>query len=156
MPLYDITLLFYNPNIEPEQEFKKRKKELNKLPEMASTESEVKLLECDYDNAVFQKAVLSLRDQPEGGKRCQVCFELRLRETAIRAGAGEFDIFATTLTVSPHKNSMFINELGNRISNEENVKYLASDFKTNDGFKRSAELSKRYKLYRQTYCGCSQ
>jgi len=121
---------------------------------MASFESDIGLIECEYDNTVFSNAVLSLRGEPEGGLRCRVCFELRLRETAIKARAGEYDIFATTLTVSPYKDADLINDIGTNISNELNVEYLPSDFKTNDGFKRSVELSKRYGLYRQAYCGC--
>ena len=154
IPRYDITLFFYNPNIEPQAEFEKRKNELSKLLKMALFESDIDLIECEYNNTVFSNSVLSLRGEPEGGQRCRVCFELRLRETAIKTRAGEYDIFATTLTVSPHKDAELINEIGNNISNELNVEYLPSDFKTNDGFKRSVELSKRYGLYRQGYCGC--
>jgi len=146
--------LFYNPNIEPAVEYDKRKKELSKLLQKASLAAEVKLLECEYDNAAFINAVLSLRNEPEGGARCRVCFELRLAETAARAKEGEFDVFATTLSVSPHKDAELINEIGDRLAGEFGVKYLCSDFKKKDGFKRSVELSKKYDLYRQDYCGC--
>ena len=154
MPQYNITVLFYNPNIEPQSEYDKRKNELTGLLVKASLESDVDRLECGYDNAVFSNAVLSLRSEPEGGKRCRICFELRLRETAKRAAAGKYDIFATTLTVSPHKDADVINEIGQLLSSEYTVKYLSSDFKMNDGFKRSVELSKSYNLYRQRFCGC--
>jgi len=154
MPLYDITILFYNPNIEPRAEFDKRKEALLTFLTKAEIESEVDLIECNYDNTVFSNSVLSLREESEGGARCRICFTLRIRETAMKAKAGEFDLFATTLTVSPHKDAELINTIGYRISDELNVKYMPSDFKTNDGFKRSVELSKRYGLYRQAYCGC--
>ena len=156
MPEYNITVLFYNPNIEPQEEYEKRKKELIKLLDEASFPSDVIMLENEYDNAAFSTAALSLRDEPEGGARCRVCFELRLSETAARAKAGEYDVFATTLSVSPHKDAKLINEIGAQIASEYGIKYLASDFKKNDGYKRSVELSKKYGLYRQEYCGCKQ
>ena len=151
---YSISLLFYNPNIEPQAEYDKRKQELHKLLLKASLAKEVDFLECEYDNAVFNNAVLSLRNEPEGGERCRVCFELRLRETAARARAGEYDIFATTLSVSPHKNAKMLNDIGLRLAGEYNIEFLRSDFKKSDGYKRSVELSKSYSLYRQGFCGC--
>jgi len=155
LPQYNITLLFYNPNIEPQEEYYKRKNELNKLVQKSLPQYDIKILECEYDNTAFNNAVLSLRKEPEGGRRCRVCFDLRLTETARRAKAGKYDIFATTLSVSPHKDAELINELGSKISDELGVDYLQSNFKTNDGFKRSVELSKDYGLYRQRYCGCN-
>jgi len=155
MPGYNVSILFYNPNIEPHEEYEKRKNELVKLLDKASLLSEVKLLENEYDNAAFENAALSLRDEPEGGARCRVCFKLRLRETAKRAKAGEYAVFATTLSVSPHKDAMLLNEIGNQMAVEYGIDYLSSDFKKNDGYKRSVELSKKYDLYRQEYCGCS-
>jgi len=154
IPEYNVSLLFYNPNIEPSGEYKKRKHELLKLMKKASLSSKIKLLECEYDNAAFANAALSLRDEPEGGKRCSVCIELRLRETAARAVTGEYDIFTTTLSVSPHKNADLINEIGSHLSDEYGIGYLNADFKKHDGYKRSIELSKQYDLYRQNYCGC--
>ena len=154
IPQYNVTLLFYNPNIEPRLEYDKRKDELTNLLLKASHVSKVKLLETEYDNAAFRSAALSLRDEPEGGARCRICFELRLREAASLAGAGEYDIFATTLSVSPHKDVSIINEIGSRLSEIYGIGFLESDYKRHDGFKRSAELSKRYGLYRQNYCGC--
>ena len=121
---------------------------------MASMDSSVVLLECGYDNAVFSNAVLSLREEPEGGARCRVCFELRLGETAARAKAGGYDCFATTLSVSPHKDAALLNEIGRSLAVEYGVDYLHSDFKKRDGYKRSVELSKQFGLYRQPYCGC--
>jgi len=154
LPQYNVALLFYNPNIEPHDEYDKRKKELTKLLFKASLTSKVKLLECEYDNAAFKNAALSLRKEPEGGARCRMCFDLRLAETAHRAKAGEFDIFTTTLSVSPHKNAELLNEIGSRIANECGIEYLQADFKKKNGYKRSIELSGQYGLYRQNYCGC--
>jgi len=154
VPEYKVSLLFYNPNIEPRAEYDKRKEELIKLLKIISPTSDVLLLESDYNNAIFQSAASSLQDEPEGGARCRVCFELRLSETAARAKAGGFDAFASTLSVSPHKNASVINDLGEQLGQEFGIKYLHSDFKRDGGFKRSVELSKQYGLYRQNYCGC--
>jgi len=154
LPKYDITLLFYNPNIEPYDEYIKRKNEVIKYIDAASFTSEVKILECEYDNAVFTESALSLREEPEGGARCRKCFEIRLYETANRASDGRYDIFASTLSVSPHKNAAVINEIGLSAAIKYDIAYLPSDFKKNDGYKRSTELSKTYGLYRQNYCGC--
>jgi len=154
IPQYDVSVLFYNPNIEPHDEYDKRKKELSQLLVKASLTSKVKLLECEYDNAAFKNAALSLRNEPEGGIRCRMCFELRLAETARRAKAGEFDAFTTTLSVSPHKNAELLNEIGSKIANDYAIEYLKADFKKKNGYKRSVELSGKYGLYRQNYCGC--
>jgi len=146
--------LFYNPNIEPFDEYDKRKNELLKLLEKASYSSEVKLLDCEYDNAEFDEAVTTLRNQPERGHRCTLCFELRLAETARIAAEEKFDVFTTTLSVSPRKNAKLLNEIGNKVSKAHGVKYLEADFKKRDGYKQSIELSKQFELYRQNYCGC--
>jgi len=149
-----VSVLFYNPNIEPQEEYFKRKSELTKLLDKASLTSTTRMLECDYDNAAFSSAALSLRNEPEGGERCHLCFELRLSETARMAKAAKFDIFTTTLSVSPHKNAELLNEIGRKVENEYNVEYMQVDFKKKEGYKRSVELSKQYDLYRQKYCGC--
>ena len=117
IPQYNISVLFYNPNIEPYAEYKKRKEEFIKLLNAASFASPIMQLECEYDNAVFINTALSLRKEPEGGERCRMCFEMRLSETARRAKAGKYDSFATTLSVSPHKDADLLNEIGNRIAN---------------------------------------
>jgi len=135
-------------------EYEKRKEELLKLLLITSPDSEVLLLESDYDNAAYQRVALSLQDEPEGGARCYMCLELRLSETAARAKAGGFNAFASTLSVSPHKDASLINKLGEQLGQEFGVGYLHSDFKKDGGFKRSIELSKKYGLYRQNYCGC--
>ena len=165
LPDYRITLLFYNPNIEPAVEYKKRQGELIRLVEMMNTDNDARnslhyqkqpdIIDTEYDNDIFKTAVQFLRDEPEGGERCSVCFELRLKKTAREASAGKYDIFATTLSVSPHKETKVLNDIGTRLSKEFLVEYLPADFKTNDGFKRSVELSKRFNLYRQRFCGCN-
>jgi len=165
---YDITLFFYNPNIEPYDEYKKRKNELLKLVEIISLQigshedisesqpkSIIQMLECDYDNNLFADKVNLLRNEPEGGERCKVCFDIRLGETARRAKAGNYNIFATTLSVSPHKNVDILNDSGFTQSAEHNILYLKEDFKKNKGYMWSVELSKKYNLYRQNYCGCN-
>ena len=154
LPDYNISLLFYNPNIEPHIEYEKRKNELKRLIQEESFYSNVKLLECEYDNTVFSNAVLSLRNEPEGAARCSVCFEMRLNETAKRAKMGEYDIFTSTLSVSPHKNAKLLNELGSKLAKKHGVDYLNTDFKKQNGYLRSIELSNKYNLYRQEYCGC--
>lgn len=152
---YDITVFYYNPNIYPEEEYLHRKSEQIKLIESVNKEGEnIKFLDCEYDPENYEKYVCGLENEKEGGARCTKCFELRLSKTAKVAKENGFDIFATTLTVSPHKNAPLINEIGTRISNEIKVPYLVSDFKKKDGYKRSIELSKKYDLYRQKYCGC--
>ena len=154
LPEYTVSVLFYNPNIEPQDEYVKRKQEMSELLFKASLTSTVGLIECEYDNAAFINAALSLRNEPEGGARCRLCFELRLSETARMAKAGEYDIFATTLSVSPHKDAVLLNEIGSAIANEYGLEYLQADFKKKNGYIRSVELSKQYDLYRQDYCGC--
>jgi len=154
MPEYNISVLFFNPNIEPQDEYNKRKKELMRLLQNTPYASDVALIDCEYENHVFKDAVKLLRNEPEGGTRCRMCFELRLERTAAVSKAGGCDIFATTLSVSPHKNAKLLNAIGNQLSAEYGVEYLNSDFKKKNGYKHSVELSKRYKLYRQEYCGC--
>lgn len=145
---FDITILYYNPNIEPFEEYNKRKEEQIKLCKILG----VKFLDCEYDNDLFHKEVLGLENVSEGGIRCFKCYELRLRKTA--SLASNYDYFSTTLTVSPYKNSNKLNEIGLNLEKEYNVKYLVSDFKKNEGYKKSIELSKKYNLYRQNFCGC--
>ena len=153
-PFFFITALYFNPNIEPFEEYDKRGKELRKLLSVAEYPNAVSIMEAEYENAVFREVTERFSSEREGGKRCGVCFALRLGETAKRARAGEFDYFATTLSVSPHKNAALLNEIGMEMSQSHRVMYLHSDFKKRDGYKRSIELSKQYGLYRQAYCGC--
>ena len=154
-PNHDIFLLFYNPNIRPRVEFDKRAAELLKLLDSARYPGKVEVQIDSYDSEAFAEAAEKFHDEPEGGKRCRECFRIRLEKTAKLAKAQKRDYFATALTVSPYKNAAVINEIGEEISRRQTVKYLASDFKKQDGYKRSIELSKMYGLYRQNYCGCA-
>ena len=152
---YDLTVLYYNPNIYPEEEYIKRKNEQIRYIKILNNRGlDIKMLDCDYIQKEFFDAVKGLEQEPEGGKRCAVCFALRLDFVAKKAKKLGFDIFATSLTISPHKNAKLINEIGNNISKKYGIKYLESDFKKQDGYKRSIELSKEYSIYRQNYCGC--
>ena len=151
---FDITVLYYNPNIEPQEEYEKRKKEQIKFINEFKPINKLDFMDCDYDNLAFEKMANGLEKEPEGGKRCHKCYELRLQKTAEIAKNEGYDFFGTTLTVSPYKNSQIINEIGEKIAKEMDVKFLYSDFKKEDGYKKSIELSKEYNLYRQDYCGC--
>ena len=142
---FDITVIYYNPNIEPKEEYEKRKSEQLRL----LNELGIKFMDIDYLNKIK-----GYENEPENGLRCPLCFELRLDKTASKAKENNFDFFGTTLTVSPHKNSKIINEIGLKLEERYGVKFLLSDFKKEDGYKRSIELSKKYDLYRQDYCGC--
>jgi predicted adenine nucleotide alpha hydrolase (AANH) superfamily ATPase len=147
---YDITLFFYNPNIGPEQEYKKRLESVKR----AAALSGIDLIAPDYKPDVFTELVSGLKDEPEGGKRCSICFELRLSETAKYAAKNNFDIFSTTLTVSPHKNSQIINSTGRQLSIKYHIDFYAAEFKKQDGFKKTMLLSSKMGIYRQNYCGC--
>lgn len=141
-----IDVLYYNPNIYPEEEYKKRLNELKKVSKNVIS------LSCDSN--LFTDLVKGLETEKEGGLRCYKCIEARLRKTATYAKENGYDFFTTTLSVSPHKNSKMINEIGYKLEKEYNIKYLYSDFKKKEGYKRSITLSKDLNLYRQTYCGC--
>lgn len=147
---FDITVIYYNPNIEPKEEYEKRKSEQLRL----LNELGIKFMDIDYLNNEYHKKIKGYENEPENGLRCPLCFELRLDKTASKAKENNFDYFGTTLTVSPHKNSKIINEVGLKLEEKYGVKFLLSDFKKEDGYKRSIELSKKYDLYRQDYCGC--
>ena len=149
-----VTVLYYNPNIEPFSEYEKRKEEQKRFIETFPSKNKISILDCDYENEVFHKNVKGLENEREGKARCPVCFRVRLDYTARKAKELNFEYFGTTLTVSPHKNSKQINILGGIIGDKYNVKYLFSDFKKKDGYKKSVELAKKYNLYRQDYCGC--
>ena len=151
---FDITVLYYNPNIEPQEEYEKRKKEQIKFINEFKPINKLDFMDCDYDNLAFEKMANGLEKEPEGGKRCHKCYELRLQKTAEIAKNEGYDFFGTTLTVSPYKNSQIINEIGEKIAKAVDAKFLYSDFKKEDGYKKSIELSKEYNLYRQDYCGC--
>ena len=147
---FDITIIYYNPNIEPFEEYEKRKKEQIRIIKMYN----LNYLDCDYDNDLFHEMSNGLENVPERGIRCHKCYRLRLEYVCKVAKEKEFDYFGTTLTVSPYKLSKVINEIGYELENIYNVKYLPSDFKKQEGYKKSIELSNKYGLYRQNYCGC--
>lgn len=151
---FEITVFYYNPNISMEEEYKKRVAEQQRFINEFPAKHKVSFIEGDYDTSVFYNTVKGYEKCKEGGERCFLCYELRLRETARRAVAGEFDYFTTTLTISPLKKSVKLNEIGYNLGMEYGVGYLLSDFKKKEGYKRSIELSKEYDLYRQNYCGC--
>ncbi|MCR4716899.1 MAG: epoxyqueuosine reductase QueH [Lachnospiraceae bacterium] len=153
-PHFNITVLYYNPNIEPYEEYLKRKNEeirfINEYPAL----NPIDIMDCDYDNAKFHEAVRGLEMAKEGGERCFICYDLRLDKTAALAKANEYDYFTTTLSVSPYKNAGKLNEIGLKLSEEYDINYLIADFKKKNGYKHSIEMSAEYNLYRQDYCGC--
>ncbi len=151
---FKITILFYNPNISPYEEFKKRYLELDKLIKEMPNTTDVKLVEVGYDENEFYSFAKPLSNEKEGGKRCFKCYELRLRKACSYAKENNFDYFTTTLSISPYKNSKKLNEIGELLQDEFDMRYLYADFKKKNGYKRSIELSKIYNLYRQDYCGC--
>ncbi len=151
-PLAKVTVLYFNPNIFPAEEYEKRKSEQMRFIKEAYPQ--VKVCDCDYDHTLFLAAVKGLEGEKEGGARCTECFRLRLTAAAQAAKTLGCDMFATTLTVSPHKNAPLINEIGREIQAREGVEFLPSDFKKKEGYKHSILLSRRYSLYRQNYCGC--
>ena len=147
---YDLTILYYNPNIYPNEEYEKRLSEQRRYCDTVG----VKLISVDYDEKEFLSQIGGLECEKEGGKRCEKCFEIRLRKTASVAKEQGYDVFATTLSVSPHKNSNIINAVGKKISEEVGIEYLEESFKKKDGYLNSIKLAKAYGLYRQNYCGC--
>ncbi len=151
---FEITVFYYNPNIFPESEYTKRILEQQTLISEMETEHPVAFLAGCYDKEKFYEMARGLEHVKEGGERCARCYELRLRESARLAREGDFDYFTTTLSISPMKNAAKLNGIGERLGEEYGVKYLLSDFKKKNGYKRSTELSKEYGLYRQDYCGC--
>ena len=153
VPYFDITVLYYNPNIEPYEEYLKRKNEQIRFIKEYQ-HKEINFLDCDYDNESFRNKVKGLEHEKEGGARCPVCYRIRLEFTAIKAKEMGYDYFGTTLTVSPYKHSKTINEIGESLEKEYKIKFLYSDFKKKDGYKKSIEMSREYNLYRQDYCGC--
>jgi len=151
---FNITILYYNPNIEPYEEYLKRKEEEIRFIKEYKNTNRLDIIDCDYDNEKYHELVKGLEDCKEGGNRCFKCYRMRLEYTAIKAKALNYDYFGTTLTVSPYKNSQKLNEIGEELEKKYNIKYLYSDFKKNNGYKHSIEMSKEYNLYRQNYCGC--
>lgn len=162
---FRITVFYYNPNITEDEEYRKRvaeqkrliatyNKELTESVEGAQSGYLIQVIEGDYEPQRFYEIAKGLERCPEGGERCFACYALRLRETAMRAKAGDFDYFTTTLSISPLKNAAKLNEIGETLAGEYGIRWLPSDFKKKGGYQRSIELSKEYDLYRQNYCGC--
>lgn len=149
---FDISILFYNPNIYPEEEYFYRKEEQEALVEKMGLNIEV--LPVDYRKEEFYTMAKGLEEEPENGARCLACYRLRLEEAAKVAREKGYDYFTTSLSISPHKDSQVLNQIGRTLEEKYRVKYLYSDFKKNDGFKKSVDLSKKYDMYRQDYCGC--
>ena len=151
---FEITVLYYNPNIYPPDEYRLRAEEERQLIARMPFVHPVTMKEGTYDPQLFYEAARGLEGEPEGGKRCEACYELRLKEAAREAKAGGYDFFTTTLSISPLKPAGKLNQIGERVAEEYGTVYLPSDFKKRDGYKRSIELSREYGLYRQNYCGC--
>ena len=151
---FEITIYYYNPNIDTDEEYDKRVNELKRFVKEFKTKYPVHLVVLPHLQEEYMKEVVGLEDEPERGARCLKCYELRLRKSFEYAKANNFDYITTTLTLSPLKNSKVINEIGNKLEKEYDFKYLYSDFKKKDGYKRSIVLSREYNLYRQDYCGC--
>lgn len=149
-----ITVFYYNPNIYPDEEYNKRVAEQKAFIERFPAKHPISFVEGDFDQERFYEVTKGLEKEPEGGKRCQQCFRLRLEETAKLAKAMQMDYFTTTLSISPMKNAQMLNEIGGALAKDYGISYLYSDFKKREGYKRSVELSKEYGMYRQDYCGC--
>lgn len=151
---FSITVLYFNPNIFPEEEYQKRVQEQKRLITELPTKNPVEFTEGRYLPEEFFAAAKGLEDAPEGGERCRECFRLRLEEAAKIAAAGGYDYYTTTLSISPLKNAQALNEIGQELAGIYEVPYLPSDFKKRGGYQRSIELSREYDLYRQDFCGC--
>lgn len=151
---FKITVLYYNPNLYPSEEYERRVFEQRKLIAALPAENKISLIEMKGDPQEFYSAVKGLEHIKEGGERCFACFRLRLERAAEYAGENGFDFFTTTLTISPLKNAAKLNEIGEAAGEKFGVRHLPSDFKKKNGYKRSVELSREYGLYRQDYCGC--
>lgn len=150
-PKTNVTVFFYNPNMDSVQEYEKRLAELERL---LKETGQANVIETGYRSQDFAAICAGFEDAPEGGARCERCFRLRLFETARLAKEGGYDFFATTLTVSPMKNAALINRIGEEAAKEYGVSYLPTDFKKRGGYLQSVQLSREYGLYRQNYCGC--
>lgn len=148
---FNVTVLYYNPNIYPETEYIKRLNEQIKIIENMPFKNPVRLMPCDYNEDEFLSAAEGFEKEREGGSRCEKCFILRMKKTALLAKENGYNYFTTTLSVSPHKNAQMLNNIGEAFSEKYNIKYLYADFKKKEGYKRSIILSKEYDLYRQDY-----
>ena len=153
---YDITLFFYNPNIDTLEEYNRRLEALYTLVTEYNAEfnTDIKIIAVPYNHDEFKSKVIGYESEPEGGKRCDICFALRLDKTFDYASKNGYDIVTSTLSISPHKDFALINTIGEGLSKKHGIEYLPSNFKKKNGFLMSIQNSKKYNLYRQTYCGC--
>lgn len=146
----DVALFFYNPNVEPIEEYRERLEEARRF----AADIGVEMIEGEHDNPGWRAGIKGYESEPERGKRCSICFDIRLKKTAEYAASTGYDIFTTTLTVSPYKDHIVINQIGQEAGEVSGVEFYEANFKKGDGFKRSLELSKVHCLKRQNYCGC--
>ena len=151
---FEITIYYYNPNISDKKEYHKRVNELRRFISEFNTKYDVKLIEGEYEPEKYDEIVKGMEDLPEKSKRCYYCYEMRIKDTARVAEKLNYPYFTTTLSLSPHKNANWINKIGKEQEKNFETTFLYSDFKKEEGYKRSIELSKEYNLYRQDYCGC--
>lgn len=148
----DVTVYYYNPNIEPYEEYIHRRCEQIRF--LSEYNSRIEFIEDDYDNLSYHNQIIDYEQLKEGSKRCYRCIDFRMDKTAKYAKENNYDYFETTLSVSPHKNSAWINEIGNKLENKYQIKYFGGNYKINNGYNESILLAKKYNLYRQDYCGC--
>lgn len=151
---FEVTVFFYNPNIYPPEEYDMRVAEQRRFIDSFPAKHKISFVEGTYDTKRFYEMAKGLEDCKEGNERCFLCYELRLRESFTYAKENGFDFVTTTLSISPLKNAQKLNEIGSKLEEEYQVSYLYSDFKKNNGYKRSTEISSEYQMYRQYYCGC--
>ncbi len=152
--VFKVTIFYYNPNIDEETEYQKRKQEQKRFIKELKTKYPISFLDCPYDQEAFMKIAKGNEQDPEKGQRCYKCYYLRLEKTAQTAKEKNFDYFGTTLSVSPYKVSSWLNQIGLELQEKYQIKYLCSDFKKENGYQKSIAYSQKYHLYRQSYCGC--
>lgn len=151
---FKITVFYYNPNIYPNEEYQRRMEEQRDFISKLRPKNSISFMEATYNPDTFYELTKGLEKEKEGGKRCYLCYKMRMEEAATIAKTNHFDYFTTTLSISPYKNAEWINEIGEELEKKYHISYLYADFKKKNGYKRSIELSKEYHLYRQDYCGC--
>lgn len=149
-----ITIFYFNPNISEQSEYTKRVEEQKRLIEELPTKNPIAFMEGRYDVNLFDQAIAGKETLGERSERCYACYRLRLEEACVIAKEHQFDYFTTTLSISPYKNALWLNEIGEQLQNQYDMPYLYADFKKRNGYKRSIELSEQYHLYRQDFCGC--
>ena len=147
---FQVTLFYFNPNIFPEEEYQKRSKEAKRYCQKIK----VDLIEGEYNHQAWLKEIKGYENEPERGKRCQICYQVRLQKTALEAKKLGFDTFCSTLSISPHKDAEMINKIGLELAKKHKIEYLPSDWKKYNGFKKACDISKKEGFYRQSYCGC--